>query len=55
MGQHHYRDPAWRASEGCGLVLHQNDLGGRTVVHRRDLRPVPARRIDDKGFRRHGG
>ena len=26
----------------------------RAVVHRRDLRPLPARRVDDEGFRRHG-
>ena len=29
-------------------------IGRRAVVHRRHLRPVPARRIDDQGLRRHG-
>ena len=47
--------PARRAAEGCGLVGGQDDLRRRAVVHRRHLRPVPARRIDDQGLRRHGG
>ena len=39
----------------AGLVGGEDRRRRRAVVHRRDLRSVPARRVDDQGFRGHGG
>ena len=55
LGQRHDRDPARRAAQGRGLVVGEDDRRPRALVHRRDLRPLPARRVDDEGLRRHGG
>mgnify|MGYP003694674975 CR=1 FL=1 len=55
LGQRDDRDSARRAAEGRRLVVGEDDRRRRAVVHRRDLRPVPARRDDDEGFRGHGG
>ena len=55
LGERHDRDPARRPAEGRGLVVGEDHRRARAVVHRRDLRAVPPRRVDDQGFRRHGG
>ena len=39
----------------AGWSCGEDGRGRRAVVHRRHLRPVPARRLDDQGLRRHGG
>ena len=54
LGQRDDRDPARRPAESRRLVGGEDSDGRRALVHRRDLRPVPARRVDDEGLRRHG-
>ena len=54
LGEPDDRDPARRAAEGCGLVGGQDCRRRRAVVHRRGVRAVPARRLDDQGLRGHG-
>ena len=54
LGERHDRHPARRAAEGRRLVVGQDDLRRRALVHRRDFRPLPARRVHHEGFCRHG-
>ena len=55
LGKRHHRHPSRCPPQGRRLVLCQDDRRPGALVHRRDLRLVPARRVDDEGFRRHGG
>ena len=54
LGERHDRDPARRAAQGRRMVRGQDGGGRRAVVHRHGVRPLPARRVDDQGFRGHG-
>ncbi len=53
--QHHDRHPPGRAPEGGGLVHGQDDRRARALVHRLDLRPLPAGRREHQGLRGHRG
>ena len=54
LGERDGGRPARRAAEGRRLVVGEDGGRPRAVVHRHDLRAVPARRDDDQGLRRHG-
>ncbi len=49
------RGAARDAPQGRGLVDGGVDSTRGVVVHRLDILPLPARRVDDEGLRRHGG
>ena len=55
LGQRDDRHSTRRAAQGRRVVGGEDRRRRRAVVHRRDLRTVPAGRVHDQGFRGHGG
>src|ERR1043166_150755 len=54
LGKRHDRHSARYAAQGRRLVVRKNDHGPRALVHRRNLRTLPARGDDNERLRGHG-